>query len=957
MKRLITLIFIFASITAFGQSVTRQLTFNSKISEGNNPDSLGFTGPGLQPGYFYKAAYIRTHFGGTDSLYFNTTMIGAATFLSPLGVNMDTIGYLKANWYVKNNGFTFKTDSINSLLFRAKTAAGTYYSDFYSRESADNAGGIKNNGIGIMNWTSQGVHKIGIGNGSTDSIQLTSAIVYTKNKLRVPFRASDQYDAVNKRLLDSAITTIPNYIVGDGLTLRNDSIIFGGSLQHGGSLTLGDGSPFTITGNIGTISLIEHGSFLTFNAYLHINSGATMIGISDYSETYRDGFYWSEDLGGAYESDISGKGLHYKTDNGDLTYSTFGARAITDVGFNDARYLGATSILNADSLNHQLGSYYLDRANHTGTQAQSTVTNLVSDLAGKQASLGFTPENVANKATGFGTLNNTLYPTTQAVATYVAAQIPTTPSLQSVATVGNSYTEQIQAQNFAATGTGSNGYMDLISQSTSPTSTTSHIKIYSDSVNRLSWKNSTYRRTIQVPYPSDYTIRMPYLVTGTTLEDSTHASATYAPKFVGTGYSKFASGILSYVTAIPNADLANSAITLNGTSTSLGGTFTVTKSNTDTTSTGFATHSLLNTYLTQASGASTYVPQTRTVAGFALSGNVTLASLTATNGTLTLTGTPYNGSSSASFGVNMANANTWTAAQTVNRANIVTTPTNSFIASNTTSATSPVPVQISGAYGYTAQVWNTSGTPATNSMNALTDLEPISSAAPVSNLSTYFQLNGGGYTLAQSLKSDGSILHTGTLVATANSQIVKGIQGTYTFTDGAFTGVIHDAMQLNFGASLTSYFHITDATGAGEVDLHFGGSTPTSSNWAFRGNSASTYLNAPTTSLFMRVANTTIGTWGGTGLTMALATRFFVTEGTNGSVGQTALVAGTKAITITGITTSSRAFVQMVTPGSTTLTTTYQAVCTANTLTLQANVAAGTINTADTSTLNYWIIN
>lgn len=32
-----------------------------------------------------------------------------------------------------------------------------------------------------------------------------------------------------------------------------------------------------------------------------------------------------------------------------------------------------------------------------------------------------TKENVANKATGFGTLNNTLYPTTQAVANYVAA--------------------------------------------------------------------------------------------------------------------------------------------------------------------------------------------------------------------------------------------------------------------------------------------------------------------------------------------------------------------------------------------------------------------------------------------------------------------------------------------------------------------------------------------------------
>lgn len=41
------------------------------------------------------------------------------------------------------------------------------------------------------------------------------------------------------------------------------------------------------------------------------------------------------------------------------------------------------------------------------------------------AGLGYVPENVANKATGFATLNHTLYPTTQAVATALAAYQPT----------------------------------------------------------------------------------------------------------------------------------------------------------------------------------------------------------------------------------------------------------------------------------------------------------------------------------------------------------------------------------------------------------------------------------------------------------------------------------------------------------------------------------------------------
>lgn len=59
---------------------------------------------------------------------------------------------------------------------------------------------------------------------------------------------------------------------------------------------------------------------------------------------------------------------------------------------------------------------------------------------------------------------------------------------------------------------------------------------------------------------------------------------------------------------IPNSNLANSAITLNGTSTSLGSSFTVTKSNTDTTSTGFATNAKLSTYLTKAQVVATYQP-------------------------------------------------------------------------------------------------------------------------------------------------------------------------------------------------------------------------------------------------------------------------------------------------------------------------------------------------------------
>ncbi len=78
-----------------------------------------------------------------------------------------------------------------------------------------------------------------------------------------------------------------------------------------------------------------------------------------------------------------------------------------------------------------------------------------------------------------------------------------------------------------------------------------------------------------------------------------------------------------------------------------------------------------------------------------------------------------------------------------------------------------------------------------------------------------------------------------------------------------------------------------------------------------------------------------------------------IKEGSGGRMGQTTLVSGTKAITVANATTSTRCFTQQVTPSGTTLTVQYSCVCTAATVTITAEVAAGTINTADGSTLNY----
>lgn len=95
--------------------------------------------------------------------------------------------------------------------------------------------------------------------------------------------------------------------------------------------------------------------------------------------------------------------------------------------------------------------------------------------------------------------------------------------------------------------------------------------------------------------------------------------------------------------------------------------------------------------------------------------------------------------------------------------------------------------------------------------------------------------------------------------------------------------------------------------------------------------------------------NLTLGTAGN---------KITITEGSDGRLGQTTLVSGTKAITINGLTTSSRAFVQLVAQGGTSTTVyNYIAVCTSNTLTITAITVAGATVTTDTSVLNYVVYN
>lgn len=238
-----------------------------------------------------------------------------------------------------------------------------------------------------------------------------------------------------------------------------------------------------------------------------------------------------------------------------------------------------------------------------------------------------------------------------------------------------------------------------------------------------------------------------------------------------------------------------------------------------------------------------------------------------------------------------------------------------------------------------------------------------------------------GTLTAASALARGLVISTN-LTAAANGDVLVGLDLAPTYTAGAFTGVTPVAIrhtgniqpsgnalytlggtglrytvgyinQVQAQTSIQTPNIVDNGTGLG-----FSSSTGTLWGKIFNatGNLLVQTAGTQTDNGYKLDVQGTLRTTGSVSMT-SLGSRLLITEGTNSIVGQTTLVAGTKAITITGLTTSSRAIVTLVTPTGTTSTTSYQAVCTANTLTIQANIAAGTINTGDTSVLNYLIIN
>lgn len=218
-------------------------------------------------------------------------------------------------------------------------------------------------------------------------------------------------------------------------------------------------------------------------------------------------------------------------------------------------------------------------------------------------------------------------------------------------------------------------------------------------------------------------------------------------------------------------------------------------------------------------------------------------------------------------------------------------------------------------------------------------------------------------TTRMALTALGIQTHTQTGASSGSSPFVTwtqsantgGSAGMLLFTAGTHTGqTATEVTDINF--NLSASLTMVDGTVGNQRSVRMQGRTYNKTTTLLTLTKASTLsVDTPVAGAGVVINTLAAIECNGNLLLPTAGNKIFIKEGSSGSLGQTTLVAGTKAITITGLTTSSRAFTELVTASGASLTIQYQAVCTANTLTIQANVAAGTINVSDASVLNYVI--
>lgn len=183
-------------------------------------------------------------------------------------------------------------------------------------------------------------------------------------------------------------------------------------------------------------------------------------------------------------------------------------------------------------------------------------------------------------------------------------------------------------------------------------------------------------------------------------------------------------------------------------------------------STVVASKAFVNNLASKAFAAATYVPLTRTVAGFALSSNVSLAALTATDASLTFSGS-YDGSTARTVGLNLANSNTFTTNQIIQKNALGMTFADGLLVSNTTAAANGAQ-QVSPFIHLSGKGW---GTTAGTSQDISFDLGvlPTQAGVPIGTLQFMSSINGSAATTVFSITSAGSVVAASNLSVGSNT--------------------------------------------------------------------------------------------------------------------------------------------------------------------------------------------
>lgn len=212
-----------------------------------------------------------------------------------------------------------------------------------------------------------------------------------------------------------------------------------------------------------------------------------------------------------------------------------------------------------------------------------------------------------------------------------------------------------------------------------------------------------------------------------------------------------------------------------------------------TTSAGLLSSALLTSG--QVTTALTYTPVNPSA----------LLNLTATDATLTFSGS-YNTTVARTVGLNLANANIWTAVPTVNIANITTTSTDGLVIANNTASVSGTTLQNSPRLRFTGSVWNTTSVAAANQFDWKQEARGVSGTTPTSSLFWSSSLVTG---TTPSFTDQLQLTSAGQLIAPLGSNT----NPTYSFAGNTGTGMYSSvgSGRLDFAIAGTDLFRFDNA--------------------------------------------------------------------------------------------------------------------------------------------------